>query len=151
MTDISFYHLEVSGFEVALPKLLEKVYSSGFKTLVRFGNPELMETLSKALWTYTENSFLPHGIKEDEHVESQPIYLTCEMKNSNSAKLLTLINDASTEGLDAYDRVLIMFDGHSEEMLKDARANWKKFNAEGHKLTYFQQNEQGAWGKKMET
>ena len=108
-----------------------------------------MEQLDKDLWSYEEKAFLPHGSKKMGFESDQPIYLTCENDNPSSAKLLFLLNDASSEGIESYDRVLNMFDGHSEEMIKRARERWKLYNDMGHRLKYFQQNESGVWEMKL--
>lgn len=151
MADIAFYHLETQGLEVAMPKLLDRVYSSGLRSVVRISNPELLDNLSKALWTYEPLSFLPHGSKKSGRGERQPIYLTTETDNPNEATILLLVNDAENVGFEAYDRCLLMFEGHSEQQLGKARECWKIFKDQGHKLTYWQQNQRGGWEKKMET
>ena len=41
-----------------------------------------------------------------------------------------------------------MFDGYDQAQLEGARAHWKTLKAEGHALTYWQQNQDGRWVKK---
>ena len=41
-----------------------------------------------------------------------------------------------------------MFDGYDAEQLSKSRAQWKSLKAEGHTLTYWQQNREGRWEKK---
>ena len=76
MTRVDFYHLQKSNIENTLPKLLEKAYSTGKKILVKVGNENRVEFLNTHLWTYEEQSFLPHGTQKDGSPEVQPIWLT---------------------------------------------------------------------------
>ena len=65
MTEVGFYHLTRSTLDEALPRLLEKAYAAGNRVLVRVGDPERLELLNRALWTYGKESFLPHGTRSD--------------------------------------------------------------------------------------
>jgi DNA polymerase III subunit chi len=47
-----------------------------------------------------------------------------------------------------YDRGVIMFDGHDEDQLAAARAQWTALKAAGHEVTYWQQGPDRRWQKK---
>lgn len=65
-----------------------KAYETGKSVLVRVGNEERVEFLNALLWTYNDQSFLPHGSKKDGNAELQPIWLTSGTDNPNMASLL---------------------------------------------------------------
>ena len=65
MTEISFYHLERSPLEQALPKLLEKTLSIGKRALVLASTEDRVENLAQVLWTYDPDAWLPHGTAKD--------------------------------------------------------------------------------------
>ena len=46
----------------------------------------------KNLWTYSRKQFIPHGSKLDPQPEKQPIYITDELQNPNSASVLVIIS-----------------------------------------------------------
>lgn len=150
MTRIDFYHLQKSTVEEALPKILEKDFASGKKILIKVGTEDRVEFLNTALWGYDEQSFLPHGSKKDGNAEMQPIWLTSGEDNPNNAVLLFLTDGASVniKNLGAFERVLNLFDGNSEESLSQARAFWKEVKAEGMECFYWQQDDNGAWKQK---
>ena len=56
--------------------------------------------------------------------------------------------EASHPPVGGYERVVFMFDGYDQAQLEGARAHWKTLKAEGHALTYWQQNQDGRWVKK---
>ncbi|MBE6453240.1 MAG: DNA polymerase III subunit chi [Alphaproteobacteria bacterium] len=147
MSRIDFYHLQRQPLEEVLPKLLEKAYSTGQKVLVRIGNEELVEFINSHLWTYNDQSFLPHGSKKDGNSEIQPIWLTSGTDNPNQAQLLFLVDNAdiSMEELDNYARVFNIFDGHSEDALDHARSLWKEIKKTTHQCHYWKQDDQGKW------
>ncbi|MGD9512231.1 MAG: DNA polymerase III subunit chi [Geminicoccaceae bacterium] len=147
MTDIGFYHLTRSPLDEALPRLLEKAYAAGHRVVVRGGDPERIELLNRALWTYGKDSFLPHGARSDGFAEDQPIYLTAQVENPNGATILIRVDEAEAPDLDAFDRCLDLFDGHDEEAVGRARERWRQGRDAGHVCTYWQQGERGGWVK----
>jgi DNA polymerase-3 subunit chi len=147
MTEIGFYHLRASPLDRALPQLLEKAYAGGHRIVVLAGSGERVEHLNGLLWTYSDDSFLPHGAAKDGNPEQQPIWLTVNDENPNQASMLVLIDGAVSSKLADYKRVCDMFDGNDEAALAAARVRWKAAKEAGHSLTYWQQTEKG-WEKR---
>jgi DNA polymerase-3 subunit chi len=106
------------------------------------------DTLDAHLWTYREDSFLPHGTDEADFVENQPVLLTVSPDNPNAATVRFIVDGAEPPAVADYERIVFMFDGYDPEQLEGARAQWKKLKGEGHNLTYWQQTPEGRWEKK---
>ncbi len=151
MAEVGFYHLTRTALEPALGRLLTKVLESGQRAVVKASSAERVEALTRALWTYQTDSFLPHGSAKDGHAGEQPIYLTAKPEVPNSASILVLVDGAAAESLpDGISRVLIMFDGQDQPSLAQAREAWKAHQDKGDKLVYWQQTERGGWKKARE-
>ncbi len=150
MSRVDFYHLQNKRLEDVLPKLLEKAYSLRKNTVVRIGNEERVDFLNSLLWTYDEQSFLPHGSKKDGSSDMQPIWLTAENDNPNNAVFLFLTDGAEAEidEIATYERVFNIFDGNSPEALEKARKFWKELRKQSVEIFYWQQNFNGAWEQK---
>ncbi len=148
MTEVLFYHLQDTPLERVLPQLLERSLARPWRCVVKVGNPERLEALVNTLWTWRDDSFLPHGTREDGPAEAQPIFMTVEDENPNGAQALFLVDGAEPAEIGGYERCVLMFDGRDEAALARAREQWKRLKAEGHDATYWQQNEQGRWEKK---
>lgn len=147
MTEVSFYHLERSSLETALPKLLEKVLSANLRAVVKLGSPERVEALNAVLWTYEPGAFLPHGSAVDGHGPAQPIWLTVGDDNPAGATVLILADGAQSGEMAGFERCLEMFDGADPEALAAARAHWKAYKEQGFALTYLRQSAAGGWEK----
>lgn len=148
MTEVLFYHLQMAALEEVLPSLLEKSLERGWKALVQSGDAERIEDLSSALWTYRDDSFLPHGTEADGRLCDQPVAIVGDDQNPNAADVIFLVNGAEPPHLDTYQRCVLMFDGRDDEAVSAARTHWKTLSEQGHTVTYWQQNEAGGWVKK---
>jgi DNA polymerase-3 subunit chi len=149
MTEVLFYHLTESTLEEALPGLLEKTLQRGWRAVVQTGSPERRDALDVRLWTYREDSFLAHGCEHEPHADSQPILLTHGHANPNAAEVRFLVDGASPPpDVEAYVRLVFMFDGHDEMQLEGARREWKNQKAAGHEVAYWQQTPDRRWVRK---
>jgi DNA polymerase III subunit chi len=148
MTQVLFYHLELQPLERVLPNLLERTLERGWRAVVQASSQERLDALDTLLWTYREESFLPHGTKRDGHVEQQPVFLTTDETNPNAAGVRFLVDGAETTELTAYDRVVYMFDGRDAAALAKAREQWKAAKGAGCEVTYWQQSQEGRWEKR---
>lgn len=148
MTEVSFYHLLHMPLERALPKLMEKVLESGARAIIRTGSEERAEAIGAVLWTYDQDSFLPHGTARDGHAGDQPIWISPDNDNPNGADILVLTDGAPGPDAGDYARCLKIFDGRDEDAVSDARKLWTEYKSQGHAVTYWQQTERGGWEKK---
>jgi DNA polymerase-3 subunit chi len=148
MTEVLFYHLTESKLEDALPALLEKSVERGWRVVVQTSNEARRDMLDAHLWTFRDESFLPHGTDAAPMAEDQPVLLTTATENANGATVRFMVDGAEPPPLDPYERVVFMFDGYDQSQLEGARAEWKRLKGEGHALTYWQQSPEGRWVKK---
>jgi len=145
--EVWFYHLERTSLDQALPELLEKTLARGWKALVRAGSRERVDHLDGWLWSYRDDSFLPHGRDDEPMADRQPVLITSGMENPNGADALFLIDDAEPGDIAAYARCVVMFDGRDEAAVAAARGRWSSFKAAGAAISYWRQGENGGWRK----
>jgi DNA polymerase-3 subunit chi len=150
MTELYFYHLQRQPLERALPQLLEKSLERGWRVVVQAGSNERVEALDAHLWTYRENSFLPHGTDKDSALGEKPFLLTVNGHNPHGAKIRFLIDGVEPPpDADDYDRIVLLFDGDDPEAVARARSHWQEGKARGFAVTYLQQDDQGRWQRKV--
>lgn len=147
MTEILFYHLEQSPLEKVLPTLLEKSLERGWRAAVELGDADRIRPLDEALWSFNEESFLPHGASGGAFDADQPILLTAEPANTNNADIRFFVEGAVPRDGETYARLVYMFDGHDPDAVSSARAAWKALR-DSNDITYWQQEPGGKWTKK---
>jgi DNA polymerase-3 subunit chi len=146
VTEIRFYHLEQRRVDQALPGLLERALEEGRRVLVRASSDEMVAALNERLWTYDDASFLPHGAAGDGDPMTQPIFLTSERENPNAATMLVRLSGVeSCEADDAFDLVVLMFDGRDEAALAHARGEWRRLKDLGRTISYWRESDEGGW------
>ncbi|MCX5511966.1 DNA polymerase III subunit chi [Kaistia algarum] len=148
MTEVLFYHLQQQPLESVLPPLLEKCLERGWRVVVEAGSPERCDSLDALLWTFREESFLPHGTWRDPNAAIQPIVLTADAANPNGARVRFAVDGADIGSAEGYDRLVLLFNGNDPESLDTARAAWRRVKGEGHDATYWQQSGNGRWEKR---
>ncbi len=148
MTELLFYHLKNQPLERVLPSLLERSLARGWRAVVQCGSEERVAALDAHLWTFREDSFLPHGTDRDNPAD-QPVLLTTHDHNPNQASVRFLV-DAMPMPADAaaYDRIVVLFDGGDPDAVALARERWKAAKAAGFAVTYWQADEHGRWNRK---
>lgn len=149
MTETLFYHLERRGLDEVLPGLVEKTLERGWRAVIRTESSERADAIDTLLWTYSEQSFLPHAQSGDGDPKRQPVLITVEDENPNGANVLFCVGGAAPDwaAVGALTRVVLMFDGRDGEALGRARTAWKDAKAAGHDVTYWKESPTGKFEK----
>jgi DNA polymerase III subunit chi len=146
MTEILFYHLKGQTPEQLLPALLQKSLERGWRVVVQASSEERIEALDAHLWTWRDDSFLPHGTWRDAEAAQQPIMLTINDENPNGAVVRFLVEGAAMPSdAAAYQRVVVLFDGEDPDAVETARMRWSEAKSAGFEVTYWQADEKGRW------
>lgn len=147
MADYWFYHLEGSTLESVLPDLLQKTRAKGWRAMVKLPAARLPE-MDHYLWTFRDNSFLPHGRDDEPQADQQPILLTASATKSQGADCVFLIEGEEMDIARETQRCIVMINGRNQDDVMRARAQWKKLKDTGAALSYWQQTGHGRWEKK---
>jgi DNA polymerase-3 subunit chi len=152
LSDVLFYHLERRTLDDVLPGLVEKTLERGWRALIRAESAERAAALDALLWTYDEQSFLPHAQLGEGEAARQPVLITTEEGDPNGAQVLFLVGGAAApawrgEPATSFVRIVILFDGRDPAALDAARKAWKDAKAAGHDVTYWKETPTGKWEK----
>lgn len=150
MSEALFYHLERRSLDDVLPGLVVRTLERGWRALVRVDSAERAQAIDALLWTFDEESFLPHAIQGDGAPEGQPVLITVEGGNANGANVLFLVGAAAEDWpqlAGVFERIVLLFDGRDPESLSNARENWKAAKSANLAVTYWKESASGKWEK----
>jgi DNA polymerase III subunit chi len=150
MTEVLFYHLQDMTLETVLPPLLEKSLERGWRVVVQSTSEERADALDAHLWTYRDDSFLPHATWRVGDAAEQPIVLTAGEGNPNRANVRFLVDSAALPvDSESYQRLVLVFNGDDSDALAAARGAWTDCKARGFEVTYWQADERGRWQRRQ--
>ena len=108
-----------------------------------------MEALDAQLWTYRDDSFLPHGTARNADAPEQPVLITANDVNPNGANVRFLIDGVPIpDDAKSYERLVLIFDGNDDEAVALARERWTQAKSQGFEASYWQPDENGRWVQK---
>jgi DNA polymerase III subunit chi len=146
VTEVVFYQLGAQPLERVLPQLLEKSLERGWRAAVEVASEERLEALDSHLWTYRDDSFLPHGISRESDALRQPVVIVLGNANLNGADIRFMVDGtAMPENADAYKRIAFLFNGDDRETLAAARDTLGHAREAGFETTYWLMDVRGRW------
>lgn len=137
-----FYHIEHTALDAAIAPLIEKCLERKWRVVV-VGHEATVERLDRSLWTFRDESFLPHGRARSDAAK-HPVLLSTEPDPVNGAKVAILL-DGSDADATLFERVMVVFDGGDETARGKARQQYKAATDAGGNARYFQQERGGGW------
>ncbi len=147
-SEVLFYHLERQPLDRILPGLLERTLERGWRAVVQSADTERLEAIDLTLWTYREESFLPHGSAKDGFSDQQPVFLTTGNDTPNGAGVRFMVDGAETSDFATHARLVYLFDGNDQDATARARTQWQAAKAAGCKVSYWKQSPEGRWENK---
>jgi DNA polymerase-3 subunit chi len=126
---------------------MEKCMEKGWRVLAVSPDVRRRAALDQALWTYSDDSFLPHGDAAAEGLDAtrQPILLTDKPENTNKADVALLMDGVELPSDAPYERCMVLFDGADTATREIARTQFKAAKDAGQTVRYFQQAGSGGW------
>ncbi len=150
MTEVLFYHLQGMTLEGVLPPLIEKSIGRGWRVTVQAASEERADSLDGHLWTYRDDSFLPHGTWRERDAADQPVIIAIDERNPNGSHVRFLVDRADLPAdAESYERIVLVFNGEDEEAVAAARSAWSNCKARGLDATYWQPDDRGRWQRRQ--
>jgi DNA polymerase-3 subunit chi len=142
MTEIVFYRLKGQTLEQVLPGLLQDSLDRGRRVVVQGSSEERIEALDAHLWTWRDDSFLPHGTWRDAEAAQQPVLLTPHDGNPNAATVRFVVEGAPMPtDAGTYEQVVLIFDGDDPDAVETARTRWTEAKSAGFEVRFHQREE----------
>ena len=143
MTEIRFYHLQQTPLERALPSIAQRVVAGGGQLLIVSSDEAQRDAIDRLLWSYSPESFLPHGQAGGDDDAAQLILIADKAEPTNQAANIALIDGQWREEALRFDRAFHFFDA---DRIADARIAWKSLaDRDGVERRYWKQDDAGKW------
>lgn len=128
-------------------RLIDKIYLSGKRAIVFCESKEQLDELDKVLWTFSTNSFIPHGQSDFGFEADQAVFLTNVTKKPNNSSVLILTNSFAYEswGNFNFEKIIFVF---SEGLEKNANSCLNDLQKKQQNVNYWQQT-QKSWESKI--
>lgn len=150
MTQIIFYNTAPLQVENTLFNLIEKSIENGYKSLLLFNDKDKCSAIDEKLWTYKQNSFLPH-LSEDEKISDEidiPIYLSTKNENPYKAELLFSIDGFLPDNINNFERVIIIVDVNNKILLEEYKKYYHDINDDFEDIVFYKSDDNGKWTEK---
>jgi DNA polymerase III, chi subunit len=150
VTQIIFYSTAPLQVEKTLFALLEKSLEKGNRSLLLFKDKEKCLSVNEQLWTYKQNSFLPH-ISEDDQIYDNidvPVYLSTKNENPFKAELLFSIDGFLPDNIDHFERVIIIIDVNDELLNEKYKNYYLDINKNFEDIVFYKSDDNGKWIEK---
>jgi DNA polymerase-3 subunit chi len=148
MGQAMFYHLTGATLQETLPMLIGKARGAGWRVVVRGPDAAMLDALDAALWLGPADAFAAHGRAGGPHDALQQVLL-CAPDQAAPAQCVMCVGgaQATPQEAAALERLCILFDGHDDRAVAQARAQWKTLTGAGVAAQYWAQ-EDGRWTRK---
>lgn len=138
---IDFYVLpdqKENGRALLACRLADKAYGLGHTVYVFTASEAQAAALDDLLWTFRQDSFVPHERYPLVGEEGSPVLVGTAAPATVEAQVLINLADALPEGFERYERVIELVDQHPE-VLAQSRERFRQYREQGcapetHKL-----------------
>ena len=134
MTRIDFYELQPNRhhYDQIVCQLCQKAYDHGQLTLVLTSDPEQSRRLDEKLWTYRDDSFLPHDIDEPDGLVT-PILINDRPEPRGHRQLLINLAAEVPDFFAQFDRVIELV---TDDNRQSARGHYSYYKERGYPLEH---------------
>jgi DNA polymerase-3 subunit chi len=114
-------------------QLAHKVYKMGNQVFVRTKNPAESRLMDELMWTYSDDSFLPHAIRDDG-ADDTPVIIGHDIMQSKAFLLINLSDDLP-EQIDNFERVAEIVN-EAPQTLQSGRKRYSAYKQADFPLHY---------------
>ncbi len=131
MTEVAFHFNAPDKLGYAC-RLLRKACGTGAKVVVT-GEPQVLDELDAALWTFGALEFVPHCRLGDGVQARTPVVLAGEPRSAPHQQVLLNLGRAVPDGFESFERLIeVVADG--DEDRAQARQRWKHYKDRGYAI-----------------
>lgn len=133
MTRVTFYSLAESApgdrFQLTC-RLVERIHAEGLGLCIQVATDDEARHLDRLLWTFRQQSFLPHGLQGETDPALTPILIGREATPGRGRPVLINLTNEVPAGFDRFERLCEVVD-HEPEVRTAARERYRRYRQLG--------------------
>ena len=142
-TNVLFHHfesIERKDFLIYVCKLIERGYKQNINPIfIKTDTQKQAEELDKVLWTFRQESYIPHTLVDQDSNNTQPVQIGWIDNEIEDAEAIINLSDGMPDISNDLKKIHEIIDNIDEKKEK-ARERWKKyksigFNIKAHKVS----------------
>lgn len=138
MTRIDFYVLTAgaSGDRLRLScRIAERARADDQRVLIHCPDARLARDLDRLLWTYREESFLPHGLVGETNAALTPVLISADGEPGTEDQVLINLSPEVPEFFARFERLCEPLD-HDPAVRQAGRTRWKYYRDCGYQVKH---------------
>ena len=141
--NVLFHHfesIERKDFLIYVCKLIERGYKQNINPIfIKTDTQKQAEELDKVLWTFRQESYIPHTLVDQDSNNTQPVQIGWIDNEIEDAEAIINLSDGMPDITNHLKKIHEIIDNIDEKKEK-ARERWKKyksigFNIKAHKVS----------------
>ena len=130
---IDFYVLQEQSpggrFKLAC-RIVEKAYRLGHRVYVRTGNSDDTNVLDDLLWTFSQNSFVPHQLSAESDSRESPVVVGEHPPVAEGTDVVISVADDPVSNFTAYPRIVEIV-GYEDDEKASGRNRFRYYREQG--------------------
>ncbi len=123
---ILFVELKISSKNRYICDLTEKLFDNNISVLVYAANPSSISQLNDLLWTWKQDSFIPHSVVSQENKNVDPVLLSSSMELDCQTEALILFDPLPLSELEKYKLIVDFAETYHSDKKVESRERFKE-------------------------
>ena len=139
MKEFFFYNITSRDLFKDSAVLTEKLFKQGIKALILCPDDEVTLFFDDYLWSFKEESFIPHTVLDRDTSQLETIIISKEQISMEDFKTLIVLKGSTvdTDYCNRFEKTYYFFDDKNDDEKKLARTLWRESVKLGTKCKYW--------------
>ena len=141
-----FYNSSNRDLVADIALLTENIFKKNNRIVIFCTDQETAEVVDDYLWSFRDDSFIPHSIKKCGKTSLNPILVTSDLDEGYEHNVLLAFNGVLIKEKDweKFTKIYYFFDDQNKKEKHNARSMWKSFSSFDVNCKYWI-NEKNKW------
>jgi len=120
----------------SMARFIEARVRDGRRIMLRVADAQRADRWDRFLWSWDEQSFVPHSILDGAWPADEPVTVATELPAAAQGVILICLDDVPLDELRGYEDVYEVVDRNDDGGVERARERWSQWKATGRSREY---------------